>query len=51
MSANPVSAPEETWGLRSYAAEPDAPAEGTDVYDVFSRSNAVGLNGVAYARW
>ena len=51
MSAEPDKPAEDTWGVRSYASEPDAPAEGADVFDVYSRSPAVGFNGVAYAKW
>jgi general secretion pathway protein G len=41
----------ETWALRSYASPPDDPKPGVDVFDVHSRSAAIGLDGTPYAAW
>jgi len=41
----------ETWGKRSYESPPDEPQAGKDVFDVFSRSSAVGLNGRPLREW
>jgi general secretion pathway protein G len=41
----------ESWGKRSYASSRDAPEEGEDVFDVYSRAEGGGINGRRYREW
>jgi general secretion pathway protein G len=43
--------PAQGWRLRSYQSPPDKPEPGLDVYDVSSRSDRIGLNGVPLKDW
>lgn len=39
------------WGLCSYDSEVGNPVRGEDVFDVFSQSQQLGINGVPYVQW
>ncbi len=49
---DPFDTYDEGWGMRSYADEPDTTVwGGEDVYDVFSQSEGIGLDGTPYNTW
>ncbi|TAM79534.1 MAG: type II secretion system protein [Acidobacteria bacterium] len=40
------------WGMRSMQDDPDSQSwGGQDVFDVFSKSQGIGMNGIPYAEW
>lgn len=49
--ADPSLSAADTWKKRRFDSPPEAPAEGDDVFDVYSGSAQKGLNGVPYAEW
>jgi len=51
FTPDPSVAPEDQWDTRAYGSPPSDPQPGKDVYDVMSKSTAVGSNGIAYKDW
>jgi general secretion pathway protein G len=49
--AGPNGENARTWGLRSYRSTAAEPKEGADVYDVYSKSEQSGMNGISYRQW
>ncbi|HTG02205.1 MAG TPA: prepilin-type N-terminal cleavage/methylation domain-containing protein [Nitrospirota bacterium] len=50
----PVESPDKpnNWGLRSYSDPPDSTQWGGDnVFDVYSKSDKIGLDGTKYSTW
>lgn len=49
---DPFDVYDEGWGLRSYADDPDSSVwGGEDVYDVYSQSDGIALDGSPYNTW
>jgi len=49
---DPFDRYDEGWGLRAYADEPDSTVwGGTDIYDVYSQSDDIALDGSTYRDW
>lgn len=52
IPSDPFDRYDDGWGLRSYADEPDTTVwGGDDIYDIYTQSDAIGLNGTYYRDW
>lgn len=51
LATDAALGPAESWGRRAYDSPPDDPREGDDVFDVYSLSPMVGINGRPYREW
>ncbi|PLX92228.1 MAG: general secretion pathway protein GspG [Desulfuromonas sp.] len=49
---DPFDRYDDGWGLRSYSDDPESTIwGGEDIFDVYSQSDQIGLDGTPYNRW
>lgn len=51
FNIDPSMPASDSWGKRSFESPANKPAPGADVYDVYTKSDGIGLNGIAYKEW
>ncbi len=52
IPTDPFDDYEQGWGLRSYSDDPESTVwGGEDIYDVYSQSDGIGLDGTPYNTW
>jgi general secretion pathway protein G len=51
FNTDPSVSASDSWGKRSFASPANKPKPGADVYDVYTKSEDIGLNGIAYREW
>jgi general secretion pathway protein G len=49
--SDPATPAANQWGLRSYESSADHPMPGADVYDIYSLTPGLGLDGTPYRQW
>jgi general secretion pathway protein G len=51
FAEDPAQTAAESWAKRAYLSPPDDPREGEDVFDIYTRSTLIGLNGRPLKEW
>jgi general secretion pathway protein G len=51
FTGDATTSAQDTWDVRAYGVPPDGGQSGDDIFDVASKSDGVGLNGIPYKEW